>query len=102
MALHDSELEKIMNLLKEQKAFLESKYKIKEIGIFGSFVREEQNRASDLDILVKYRDDSIDIFDFLELKEYLSELVGIEVDLVMQEGLKPFIGKKILNQVKYA
>ncbi|MCP5103788.1 MAG: nucleotidyltransferase family protein [bacterium] len=102
MARHDSELEKIMALLKGRKAFLESKYKIKEIGIFGSFVREEQNRGSDLDILVKYRDDSIDIFDFLELKEYLSELVGIEVDLVMQEGLKPFIGKNILNQVKYA
>lgn len=102
MARQKLGLKEIVALLKEQKAFLENKFKIKEIGIFGSYVREEQNKESDIDILVNYKDESIDIFDFLELKEYLSNLMGTEVDLVMKEGLKPIIGKNILGQVLYA
>lgn len=102
MARQNLGLKEIVALLKEQKTFLEKKFKIKEIGIFGSYVREDQNKESDIDILVNYKDDSIDIFDFLELKEYLSNLMGTEVDLVMKEGLKPVIGKNILGQVLYA
>lgn len=48
------------------------------------------------------KDDSVDIFDFLDLKEYLSELIGKDVDLVKKDGLKPDIGKRILSQVVYA
>ena len=95
-------LKEIVSLLKKQKTFLEKKYKIKEIGIFGSYARAEQQDDSDIDILVNYKDESIDMFDFLELKEYLSTLIGVEVDLVMKEGLKPNIGRKILGQVLFA
>ena len=102
MARKKMALKEIMALLKEKKPFLENNFKIKEIGIFGSYVRREQNYESDIDILVNYKDESIDIFDFLELKEYLSLLVGAEVDLVMKKSLKPQIGKNILSQVLYA
>ena len=95
-------LKTLMALLKREKVFLKKKYKIKDIGIFGSYVRGEQTPASDLDIIVDYRDDSVDIFDFLDLKEYLSDLIGRDVDLVMKDGLKPNIGKRILSQVIYA
>jgi len=96
------ELKEIVALLKKQKMLLENKYKVKDIGVFGSYVRREQNSESDIDILVNYKDNSIDLFDFLELKEYLSDLMGTEVDLVMREGLKPNIGKNILSHVSYA
>lgn len=95
-------LKSLIALLKREKVFLKKKYKIKDIGIFGSYVRGEQTPASDLDIIVDYRDDSVDIFDFLDLKEYLSDLIGRDVDLVMKDGLKPNIGKRILSQVIYA
>ena len=52
MARKNLGLKEIVALLKEQKAFLENKFNIKEIGIFGSYVREEQNNESDIDILV--------------------------------------------------
>ena len=100
MAHYD--LNEIMALLKKQKKLLEKKYKIKEIGIFGSYTRGDQTPQSDLDILVNYADDSVDIFDFLDLKEYLSDLMQIDVDLVMKDGLKPIMGKDILEEVLYA
>ena len=100
MAHYD--LNEIMALLKKQKKLLEKKYKIKEIGIFGSYTRGDQTPQSDLDILVNYADDSVDIFDFLDLKEYLTDLMQIDVDLVMKDGLKPIMGKDILEEVLYA
>ena len=90
-----------MALLKKEKPFLKKKYKVREIGIFGSYVRGDQQLQSDIDVLVDYIDNSIDLFDFLDLKEYLSGLMGKDVDLVMKSGLKPVIGKRILNQVIY-
>lgn len=91
-----------MALLKKEKPFLKKKYKVKEIGIFGSYVRGDQQSQSDIDVLVDYVDNSIDLFDFIDLKEYLSGLMGKDVDLVMKSGLKPVLGKRILTQVIYA
>lgn len=102
MAYYAHKLSDILAVLRRQKKYLGKKYKIKEIGVFGSYVRGDQTSESDLDILVNYMDDSIDIFDFLDLKEYLSDLISIKVDLVMKDGLKPGIGKNILQEVRYA
>ncbi|MCK4763348.1 MAG: nucleotidyltransferase family protein [Candidatus Aminicenantes bacterium] len=99
--MKNSNLKALMALLKKEKPFLKKKYKVREIGIFGSYVRGDQQLQSDIDVLVDYIDNSIDLFDFLDLKEYLSGLMGKDVDLVMKSGLKPVIGKRILNQVIY-
>lgn len=96
----NNDLNDILSAIRKQKAHLEKKYKIKDIGVFGSYVRGNQTSESDLDILVNYSDDSIDIFDFLDLKEYLSTLMPMEVDLVMKDGLKPGIGKNILKEIE--
>lgn len=97
-----NDLNDILSAIRKQKEHLEKKFKIKEIGVFGSYVRGDQTSESDLDVLVNYSDDSIDIFDFLDLKEYLSTLMPMEVDLVMKDSLKPDIGKNILKEVVYA
>lgn len=87
-------------LLQEQKNL--TKYNIKSIGIFGSFVRGEQRYDSDINILVEFNNnDDMDLFTFIELKDYLSSLLGRKVDLVMKDNLKPHIGKYILNEVIY-
>ncbi|MEK6527654.1 MAG: nucleotidyltransferase family protein [Nitrospirota bacterium] len=90
--------EQIKNILEHQKTYLKEKYKIKEIGIFGSYVRGEQSKTSDLDILVDY-EEIPSLFELVELQDYLSDILQVKVDLVMKSGLKPRIGKHILEEV---
>ena len=77
---------------------IREKYSIKTIGVFGSFVRGEQEESSDIDILVEFEDD-VGFFKFLEAEEYLSNILGSKVDLVTKGALKPYIGRHILEEV---
>ena len=93
-------LRDIEKLLKENKVLLTKQFKVKEIGIFGSVVRGEDKETSDVDILVEF-EEPIGFFKFLELEEYLSDLIGRKVDLVSKKALKPRIGKHILKEVAF-
>jgi predicted nucleotidyltransferase len=93
-------LDEIKNILSKHKEEIKQKYEVKEIGIFGSYVRGEEKEASDLDILVELGK-AIGLIKFIEIEEYLSELLGVKVDLVMKGALKPRIGKRILREVVY-
>ena len=92
--------QKIENIVKENKMALTKQFKVKEIGIFGSIVRGEEKETSDVDILVEFKE-PIGLFKFLELEEYLSDLIGRKVDLVSKKALKPRIGKHILKEVAF-
>ncbi len=93
-------LKRITSILKEYKEELKEKYGVKEIGIFGSYVREEDKEKSDLDILVEFEEDAkIGLLKFVNMENYLSELTGVKVDLVEKSALKPRIGKHILEEV---
>ncbi len=94
------EISKIKDKIKNELEYIRKTYKVKEIGIFGSYVRGEVEKDSDLDILVTV-DLSIDFLAFIELELYLSEKLGIKVDLVMKDALKLHIGKQILKEVIY-
>lgn len=93
-------LNEIKNILSHHKDEIKQKYPVKELGIFGSYVRGEEKEASDLDILVEL-EKAIGLLKFIEIEEYLSELLGVKVDLVMKGALKPRIGKRILREVVY-
>ncbi|MGC8718192.1 MAG: nucleotidyltransferase family protein, partial [bacterium] len=71
---------------------------VREIGIFGSYVRNEQGRASDIDILVEF-EKTPSLLEFINLENYLSDILGVKVDLVMKDSLKPNIGRHILEEV---
>jgi len=90
-----------MAKLRSELGTLRKKYNVKGIGLFGSYVRGEQKKGSDVDILVEFRE-PIGLFKFLELEEYLGELIGRKVDLVSKKALKPRIGKRILAEAVYA
>jgi uncharacterized protein len=90
--------EKIINILRGQKERLHDEFNVKEIGIFGSFVRGEQEESSDLDVLVEF-EPPVGFFKFLELEEYLDEAIGVKVDLVSRKALKPIIGQYILAEL---
>jgi len=92
----------IREILKSHLPELKSKYGIKEIGVFGSWIRGEQKAGSDVDILVSFEEDArMDLIRFVELEDHLSEILGVKVDLVMKSALKPMIGKQILKEVIY-
>ncbi|MCM8820991.1 MAG: nucleotidyltransferase family protein [Candidatus Omnitrophica bacterium] len=93
-------LEEIIEILKNKKRDLMEKYGLKEIGIFGSYVRGDQKSVSDLDVLVEFREGTdISLLDFIHLENELSDLLKVKVDLVEKSALKPKIGKYILEEV---
>ena len=92
-------LEKLISILKDYKKELKKRYGVKEIGVFGSFVRGEDKKKSDLDILVEFEEEAkIGLLKFVNMENYLSELLGVKVDLVEKSVLKPRIGKHILKE----
>jgi hypothetical protein len=93
-------VEEIKRVLKKNGAVLKERFKVKEMGIFGSYVRGNQKKRSDIDILVEF-EEPISLLEFVALERYLSELIGIKVDLVMKTALKPRIGRHILREAVY-
>lgn len=93
-----SKLDSIRKKIKDNLPQLRQKYHIKSLGIFGSYVRGEQKKKSDLDLLVEFSK-TPGLFEYIELEDELSEIVGIKVDLVTKNSLKPNIGKYILREV---
>ncbi len=93
--------QEIISILKERKEELEEKYKVKRIGVFGSFSRGEEKEDSDIDILVEFIE-PVGFFLFIDLENYLSSLLGKKVDLVTKNALKPIIKNKIITDTIYA
>ncbi len=94
-------MNEILNVLKKDLAYLNEKFKVKCIGIFGSYVRGEQTKTSDIDMLVEF-DAPVGFFKFIELEDYLSEKLGVKVDLVTPDALKPLIKPHIMEEAVYA
>ncbi|MEK7658770.1 MAG: nucleotidyltransferase family protein [Patescibacteria group bacterium] len=86
--------------IKNAEPFLKEKFRVKKIGIFGSYSRGEQRKTSDVDILVEFYEEP-SLFEFIRLERYLKNILKIKVDLVMKDSLKPYIGKHILDEVIY-
>jgi predicted nucleotidyltransferase len=84
--------------LRRNKRKLSNLYGIKSLGIFGSYVRGEQRRGSDLDVLISFYE-APSLLGFIRLERHLSEMLGIKVDLVIEDNLKPRIGERILSEV---
>ena len=91
-------IKEIISTLQNIKEKLKIKYGVSEIGIFGSYVKNKQDKTSDIDILVEF-EKPIDLLTYVNLKNYLSELLNTNVDLVMKKALKSRIGERILKEV---
>jgi len=91
------ELKEIEKFLKKHKDELKKQYHVKNLAIFGSYVRGTQTENSDIDILVEF-EKPITLIQFLKLENYLSQLLGLKVDLVMKNSLKPYIKKQVLKE----
>jgi predicted nucleotidyltransferase len=99
MPMHSSaELDQLLHQLRRHLPELVTRYHVRSLGVFGSYVRGEQQRDSDVDVLVTF-DQIPGLLKFIELENYLSDLLGLRVDLVMHDALKPAIGEQILAEV---
>ena len=90
-------IDRIMEKLRKNKPVVENKYVVKNLEVFGSYIRGEQKKGSDLDILVEFHR-TIDLFKYIELENFLSKKAGVKVDLVMKDTLKPRIKDGILKE----
>lgn len=84
-------------LLRGRLPELRKDYGVKSLALFGSRVRGEQRRGSDLDVLVEF-DRAPTFFQFIALEDLLTEALGVRVDLVMKSALRPRIGERILAE----
>lgn len=91
-------LEEIEQILKQSMPEIKERYKVKSLGIFGSYVRMEAKRTSDLDLLVEFHQ-APSLLQFIRMEDELSEKLGIKVDLVMKKALKPYIGRRVMAEV---
>lgn len=91
-------LEKIQQRLKQMKPELAKHYRVEYLGVFGSYVRGEAGKTSDLDLLVDF-EEAPTLLEFIRMERLLSDELGVKVDLVMKKTLKPYIGRRILDEV---
>ena len=92
--------EKILKTLKNLKDDLNKVYKVKTIGLFGSYVNNKQKNASDIDFLVEFEDDA-DLFHLVSLSRYLEDIFNVRVDVVSKSSLKEDLKQSILQEVIY-
>ncbi len=91
----------ILDVLHRNKDLLKS-YGVKQIGLFGSFVRDEGKEDSDVDFLVDFEKEKKTLSNLVNLGEFLEDLFEKKVDIITPQGLSPFIGPHILKEVQYA
>jgi len=99
MSANSRSLAELLIKLRRMLPILRSQYRVRTLEVFGSFVRGEERADSDLDLLVTF-DETPTLFRFVALENQLSDSLGIKVDLVMKDSLKPNIGKYILEEAQ--
>jgi predicted nucleotidyltransferase len=93
--------EYILSTIKSKESEI-SKYGIKSIGLFGSYARDEQTENSDIDILIDFEPENENFDNFMAVYDIIEKLFNNQrVEIVTKNGLSPYIGPKILNEVKY-
>jgi predicted nucleotidyltransferase len=90
-------LKEIIEAIKKRKKVLQEKYKVKEIGIFGSYVRGEQTEKSDVDILVDFYE-LPDVFNLLKLERSLRGTLKCRVDVVRKQAIRKELRDQILSE----
>ncbi len=98
VAVQDSEA--IRETLADLKPRLAAEYHVRELGIFGSYARDEQTVGSDLDVIVAF-DEPVSLFDLVRLEDELASHLGVDVDLVTKDSLKPRIRDHVADDVVY-
>ncbi len=90
----------ILKILQDLKDEIKGIYHVKNIGLFGSFIRDEQKRESDIDVLVDF-DEKADFFDLVGLSLFLEDKIKESVDVIPQRALRKELKDAILKEVSF-
>lgn len=94
--------DEIISFIARNKNLFRKEFHITKIGIFGSYAREEQNKVSDLDLIVEFEDNTQNLYDLkFDLKEFFRSKLGIEVHICREKFIKPRIKEEILKETLY-
>ena len=93
----DRPVRRLMRILRDHMPELRRRYGVRSVGVFGSYVRNEQRPDSDLDLLVEF-EEVPGLLAYIELQHYLSDLLGVRVDLTNKRTLRPRTGRSILRE----
>ena len=94
------DLRNISEVIKNNSKVLRTNYKVSQLGVFGSVARGDYTQSSDVDMLVEFSK-PVDLFEFVELRDFLSDMLNVRVDLVTKSALKPLIKEQILKDTIY-
>ncbi len=95
--MENIDTKKILEKLRGLDPKIKERYKIKEIGVFGSTIRGEQHRKSDIDVLVDFKE-TPDLLEFIALERRLQRFLGRKVDLVRKQAIRVELKDKILKE----
>jgi len=96
------EQSQIINYLTANKQHLSQKYRLRKLGIFGSYARGEQTPVSDLDMLVEFEDNTPDLYDKkMLLREEIQSVFHVHVDICREKYIKPVFRQQILSDAIY-
>jgi predicted nucleotidyltransferase len=93
-------IKEIKEIIAGHRLELTERYKVKDIGIFGSYVKDQQKETSDVDVLVEF-EEPVSLLGLVSAENYLSELLGIKVDLVPRKDIRPELKERILKEAVY-
>ncbi len=94
-------VDELLSVLRQCLPEIRERYGVSAMGIFGSHLHGNQQKRSDLDVLVEFDNGDLTRFQFIELRDFLSDLLNVKVDLVEKRALKPAIGSYILDEVVF-
>jgi len=93
--------ESILSILRSRKSEL-SKFGIRNVGLFGSYRRDEQNPSSDIDLLLDFEPEAESFDNFMAVYDIIEQLFkGEKIEIVTVNGLSPYFGPTILKEVQY-
>jgi len=93
--------EQVVKSIMSTKSELQ-RFGIRNIGLFGSYVRGEQTKTSDIDILIDFEPDQENYDNYMAVYDIIERLfLNERVEIVTKNGLSPYIGPRILNEILY-
>ena len=90
-------IEGLKGIINQHRQELEDKFNVKNIAVFGSYVRDEQKEGSDIDILVEFFK-SVSLLHIVSLENYLSDIIGIKVDVIPKKNVRKELKEAILKE----
>lgn len=91
-------LEEVKEIISKHKNEVERKFKVKSLGLFGSYVKGNQSNKSDIDIIVTFKE-PVSLLHIVSLENYMSDLLGIKADIVPEKNIRDEIKRDVLKEV---